>query len=92
MTAPVTPQARNSEQFAEPVILGVDTHKDVRVAAVVTEGGRLLDSGGFPASAVGYDELLAWARDFGPVLRAGVEGRGLTVRACAGTCVRQGSR
>ncbi|WP_406335740.1 IS110 family transposase [Streptomyces sp. NBC_00203] len=76
MTAPVTPQARNSEQFAEPVILGVDTHKDVHVAAVVTEGGRLLDSGGFPASAVGYDELLAWARDFGPVLRAGVEGTG----------------
>jgi len=60
---------------AEPreVVLGVDTHKDVHVAAVLDRLGRLLSCGEFPATAAGYRSLLDWARQFGTVLRAGVE-------------------
>ena len=55
------------------VVLGVDTHKDVHVAAVLTTLGVLLATCTFPTTAVGYRQLLAWARGFGAVHRAGVE-------------------
>ena len=56
------------------VILGVDTHKDIHVAVVLSGVGVLLDSSDFPTTAAGYRRLLAWARGYGAVLRAGVEG------------------
>jgi len=56
------------------VILGVDTHNDIHVAAVITRLGALLGSKAFPATADGYAALLAWARGHGPVHQAGVEG------------------
>ncbi|MEU6322732.1 ATP-binding protein [Streptomyces sp. NPDC047009] len=40
------------------VVLGVDTHKDVHVAAVVTQLGALLGTCPFQAIAAGYRELL----------------------------------
>lgn len=55
---------------------GVDTHKDVHVAAVVDGVGRLLGVESFPTTAVGYRSLLEWMRGFGPVDRVGVEGTG----------------
>jgi len=55
------------------VVLGVDTHKDIHVAAVLTGLGVLLATSTFPATAAGYRRLLAWARGFGPLHRAGVE-------------------
>ncbi|PZF85888.1 IS110 family transposase [Jiangella anatolica] len=55
------------------VVLGVDTHKDVHVAAALTAVGVLLATATFPTTAAGYRQLLAWARGFGPVRRAGVE-------------------
>ncbi|MET8897172.1 IS110 family transposase [Streptomyces albogriseolus] len=63
------------ELAAEPrvVVVGVDTHKDVHVAAVLDHLGGLLSSGEFPATAAGYRHLLNWARQCGTVLRAGVE-------------------
>jgi transposase len=61
---------------AEEVILGVDTHKDVHVAAVITALGVLLASAEFATTTAGYRRLLAWARDFGVLHRAGVEGTG----------------
>ncbi|MGV9386474.1 IS110 family transposase [Nonomuraea sp. NPDC003707] len=57
-------------------VLGVDTHKDVHVAAVVSAVGVLLGSQEFPASEAGYQQLSSWARSFGQVIRAGVEGTG----------------
>jgi len=57
----------------EEVVLGVDTHKDVHVAAVISLIGGLLGSQSFPATAAGYRQLLAWALGFGQVNRAGVE-------------------
>jgi transposase len=60
----------------EEVILGVDTHKDVHVAAVVTTLGAQVAEATFPTTAAGYRQLLAWARGFGVLERAGVEGTG----------------
>jgi transposase len=65
--------AQSEEPPAEDVILGVDTHKDVHVAAVVTVLGVLLAHQEFPVTAAGYRQLLAWARSFGALHRAGVE-------------------
>lgn len=58
---------------ADEVVLGVDTHKDVHVAAVLTVLGVLVGSCSFPTTAAGYHRLLAWAQTFGAVRRAAVE-------------------
>lgn len=58
---------------AEDVLLGVDTHKDVHAAAVITVLGAALDGRSFPATADGYRQLLHWARSFGVLRRAGIE-------------------
>lgn len=72
MPQPPLPTQR-AAQPAEDVILGVDTHKDVHVAAVITVLGALLAHQEFPTTASGYRQLLAWARSFGALHRAGVE-------------------
>lgn len=57
----------------EGVIIGVDTHKDIHVAAVLTLTGVLLSSHSFPTTALGYVGLLSWAHRFGKISAAGVE-------------------
>jgi transposase len=44
----------------EDILLGVDTHKDVHAAAVITTLGVALDGRSFPATAEGYRQLLSW--------------------------------
>lgn len=61
------------DEAAEEVVLGVDTHRDVHTAAVVTTLGVLRGCHQFPATAQGYRDLLAWAHEQGAVKRAGVE-------------------
>ena len=56
--------------------MGVDTHADVHVAAVVDQLGRLLGSLAIPTTVDGYAELLAWAEGFGQVGCFGIEGTG----------------
>jgi len=58
------------------VVLGVDTHKDVHVAAVTDGLGRRLGTASFPTTESGYAQLLAWAGTFGVLSQAGVEGTG----------------
>jgi hypothetical protein len=58
------------------VILGLDTHEDEHVAALVDELGRLLAIASFEATTCGYRQLLAWVCEYGAVCRAGVEGTG----------------
>src|SRR3954470_12630732 len=58
------------------VIGGVDTHKDLHVAAVVDEHDRVLGCQSFATSRHGYKLMLAWMRTFGPVRRVGVEATG----------------
>ena len=64
-----------SQASSDPdeVVVGVDTHKDVHVAAVLTALGVLQETKTFPATAAGYQALLAWAGTFGILRRAGVE-------------------
>lgn len=50
------------------VVLGVGTHGEVHVAAVVCPLGQILGTKSFPVTAVGYRRLLAWARKL-PVVR-----------------------
>jgi transposase len=56
--------------------VGVDTHVDVHVGAVVDSLSRLLGSTAIPTTAEGYAEPLAWAGGFGQVGCFGVEGTG----------------
>lgn len=58
------------------VTLGVDTHEDEHVAALLDQLGRLLATRSFPATAGGYRQLLVWARGHGSLMIAGVEGTG----------------
>ncbi|MFE9959259.1 transposase [Micromonospora sp. NPDC005299] len=55
---------------------GVDTQRRTHHAAVVDQTGRKLGDQQFPATAVGYPQLLAWLRAFGTVVKVGVEGTG----------------
>jgi transposase len=58
------------------VVGGVDTHKDLHVAAVVDEQDRLLGTRSFATTRQGYRQMLAWMRSFGEVQRIGVESTG----------------
>jgi transposase len=76
---PSMPHPRPNEQphpDTEQIILGVDTHKDIHVAALITTLGVQLADATFPTTTAGYRQLLAWARTFGVLRRAGVEGTG----------------
>jgi transposase len=55
---------------------GVDTHKDVHVAAVIDEIGKILGTKSFPATRAGYHQLLTWMASFGQLGQVGVEGTG----------------
>src|SRR5436309_8449007 len=79
MTMTSMPQLVSGDQddsAADEVILGVDTHSDVHVAAVITALGVLVGSANFPATGAGYQALVGWAGTFGTLRRAGVEGTG----------------
>jgi transposase len=58
------------------VILGVDTHLDTHVGAVISDTGRLLGTLSVTTDTAGYLDLLTWANSFGQLRRAGVEGTG----------------
>ena len=55
---------------------GVDTHRDFHVAAVADGVGRVVGSESFAAEATGYEQLVAWLRSKGGLIRVGVEGTG----------------
>ncbi|WP_232107900.1 MULTISPECIES: IS110 family transposase [Streptomyces] len=76
-TVPSTSSApRTRRRPAGEVVLGVDTHRDVHVAAVLSVSGAVLATDEFPATAAGSRDLLKRARKWGTVRRAGVEGTG----------------
>ena len=58
------------------VVGGVDTHKDLHVAAVVDERDRVLGSQSFATTRQGYRQMLAWMGSFGEVQRIGIESTG----------------
>ena len=62
---------------ADEVVLGVDTHLEVNVAVALDQLGRRLGELKVPTTTRGYERLLRWAKDFGPVRCAGIEGAGI---------------
>jgi transposase len=58
------------------VILGIDTHADTHVAAVIDPLGRHVGHATFDTTVAGFKALLAWATTFGVVTQAGIEGTG----------------
>lgn len=62
--------------LAQRVFVGVDTHKDVHVAAAVDEQGRLLGYRTVATTERGCRELHEWAVSLAPEARYGVEGTG----------------
>ena len=58
------------------IVGGVDTHKDLHVAAVVDEQDRVIETRSFATTRQGYRQMLAWMRAFGDLQRIGVESTG----------------
>jgi len=75
-----------------PVTVGVDTHLDQHVAAVVDQAGRLCGTQAFAASTRGYVALVTWAERFGPVERIGVKAPAPTALAWPGSPAPTASR
>ena len=55
------------------VVGGVDTHKDLHVAAVVDQNNKVLGTQFFSTTRQGYRQMLAWMASFGALKRIGVE-------------------
>jgi len=64
------------ERATNAVIGGVDTHKDLHVAAVVDHQDHLISTRSFASTRQGYRQMLAWMRSFGDLQRIGVESTG----------------
>ena len=61
---------------ARLIVGGVDTHRDVHVAAVIDSNGGVLGVESFPTTAAGHRSTLSWMTRFGTVERVGIEGTG----------------
>ena len=72
------------------IVGGVDTHKQAHVAAAIDRVGRLLGTSEFPATSMGYRELLRWLRGHGAVSLIGVEGTGSYGAGLARYLAREG--
>ena len=74
-----SPQQRHRRVTMRPdraVYAGVDTHKELHVAAVIDAGEAVLGTGSFSTTRAGYRAMLAWIAEFGELARIGVEGTG----------------
>lgn len=65
--------SKKQKHMDEIIVGGVDTHKDLHVAAVVDKHDRVLGSDYFPTTRHGYKTMVNWMRSFGTVERIGVE-------------------
>src|SRR5436305_6746351 len=75
------PQTQTAPNLAmatsSPVVVGgVDTHKDLHVAAVIDTREKVLGTRSFSTTRAGYRAVIRWLRSFGDVRRVGVEGTG----------------
>jgi transposase len=58
------------------VVIGVDTHKHIHVAAVMDTIGGILATLTIATDTAGFKQLLEWATGFGKILAFGIEGTG----------------
>ena len=64
------------ERRERRIVGGVDTHKDLHVAAVVDEQNQVIGTQSFATTRQGYRQMLAWMRAFGDLQRIGIESTG----------------
>ena len=69
-------QRRPATRPDRGVFAGVDTHKELHVAAVIDAGEAVLGTRSFSTTRAGYRAMLAWIAGFGQLVRIGVEGTG----------------
>nr|GLK34569.1 hypothetical protein GCM10017611_14170 [Rhodococcus wratislaviensis] len=70
--SPITRPAPSSA--VSPVIVGgVDTHKDLHVAAIVDAADKVVATEFFSTTRAGYRAMLRWMRSHGDLARIGVE-------------------
>jgi len=58
------------------VVIGVDTHKHIHVAAVMDSIGGILATLTIATDTAGFQQLLEWATGFGKIIAFGIEGTG----------------
>ena len=58
------------------VVIGIDTHKHIHVAAVMDTVGGILATLTIATDTGGFKQLLEWATTFGQIIAFGVEGTG----------------
>ncbi|MCE7481551.1 IS110 family transposase [Microbacterium profundi] len=58
------------------VVIGVDTHKHIHVAAVMDSIGGILATLTITTDTAGFKQLLEWAASFGKIIAFGIEGTG----------------
>lgn len=63
-------------EIDNPVAVGVDTHAELNVAAVIDHVGRELGHASFPTTPAGHRALHAWVGALGTVTVVGIEGTG----------------
>jgi transposase len=77
MTSMTTPPPRRQRRApSDSVFAGVDTHKELHVAAVIDEAETVLGTRSFPTTRQGYRQMLSWIRGHGELVRVGIEGTG----------------
>ena len=64
------------EAASRVVVGGIDTHKDLHVAAVLDTAGVVLGTQAFSTTRAGYRALVRWMRSCGDVRQVGIEGTG----------------
>ena len=74
------------------IVGGVDTHKDLHVAAVVDEQDRVMETRSFATTRQGYRQMLAWMRAFGELQRIGIESTGSYGAGLLASCSKPGLR
>lgn len=71
-----TDQLKPPAATSRVVVGGIDTHKDLHVAAVIDTAEAVLGTHSFSTTRAGYRALVKWLRGFGDVTKIGVEGTG----------------
>lgn len=65
------------EQFRSGhIVIGIDTHKHIHVAAVMDSVGGILATLTIATDTAGFKQLLEWAAGFGKIIAFGIEGTG----------------
>src|SRR3984957_1628292 len=83
---PETGMAITITEGPRRIVGGVDTHKDLHVAAVVDEQDRVIGTRSFATTRQGYRQMLAWMRSFGELQGIGIESAAATAPACSASC------